>query len=214
MTSVAAADARVGVLASGSGTNLQALIDAEARGALGPARLVAVGVNVDGCGALARARAAGIDTFVLDHRGYTSREAFDEALVAALSARGVGLVVLAGFMRILTPAFLAAFPSRVVNVHPSLLPAFPGVNSQAQAYRHGVKVSGCTVHFVDGGVDSGPIIAQAAVPVLDDDDEERLRLRILAEEHELLPAVVRAIAEGRVTLDADRRRAHMAPATR
>jgi phosphoribosylglycinamide formyltransferase 1 len=214
MTSVAAADARVGVLASGSGTNLQALIDAEARGALGPARLVAVGVNVDGCGALTRARAAGIDTFVLDHRRYASREAFDEALVAALSARGVGLVVLAGFMRILTPAFLAAFPSRVVNVHPSLLPAFPGVNSQAQAYRHGVKVAGCTVHFVDGGVDSGPIIAQAAVPVLDDDDEERLRLRILAEEHKLLPAVVRAIAEGRVTLDADRRRAHMAPATR
>jgi phosphoribosylglycinamide formyltransferase-1 len=205
------AGARIGVLASGSGTNLQALIDAEARGELGPAHLVTVGVNVDGCGAVARARAAGLDVFVIEHRSHVTRQAFDEALVTALRARDVELVVLAGFMRILTPAFLAAFPDRVVNIHPSLLPAFPGVNSQAQAFRHGVKITGCTVHLVDAGVDSGPILAQAAVLVLDDDDEDRLRLRILAEEHKLLPAVVRAIAEGRVTLDRDHRRARLDP---
>jgi len=207
MTVALPAPTRVGVLASGSGTNLQALIDAGARGELGPARLVVVGANVAGCGALGRARAAGLDTFVLEHRGFPSREAFDQAMVAALRARKVDLVVLAGFMRILTPGFLAGFPDRVVNIHPSLLPAFPGVHSQAQAFRHGVKIAGCTVHLVDTGVDSGPILAQAAVPVLDDDDEERLRLRILAEEHKLLPAVVRAFAEGRVLVDPESRRA-------
>jgi len=207
MTAAAPAPRRVGVLASGSGTNLQALIDAGARGELGPARLVVVGANVAGCGALGRARAAGLDTFVIEHRAFPSREAFDEAMVAALRARQVELVVLAGFMRILTPGFLAAFPDRVVNIHPSLLPAFPGVHSQAQAFRHGVKLAGCTVHLVDTGVDSGPILAQAAVPVLNDDDEETLRLRILAEEHELLPSVVRAFAEGRVSVDPAHRRA-------
>ncbi|HEY8926594.1 MAG TPA: phosphoribosylglycinamide formyltransferase [Polyangia bacterium] len=207
MTAAAPVPTRVGVLASGSGTNLQALIDAGARGDLGPARLVVVGANVAGCGALGRAQAAGLDTFVIEHRAFPSREAFDEAVVAALRARRVELVVLAGFMRILTPGFLAAFPDRVVNIHPSLLPAFPGVHSQAQAFRHGVKLAGCTVHLVDTGVDSGPILAQAAVPVLDDDDEETLRLRILAEEHKLLPSVVRAFAEGRVSVDPARRRA-------
>lgn len=206
----------VGVLASGSGTNLQALLDAQAAGALGPARLVVVGVNVPHCRALERAAAAGIATFVIDHRAYREqadgagtagtpspppdRAGFDRALVAALRARHVELVVLAGFLRILTPAFLAAFPSRVINIHPSLLPAFPGLRAQAQAFDHGVKVTGCTVHFVAAGVDSGPIIAQAAVAVRDDDDVESLRLRILADEHRLLPATVRAIAEGRVTI--------------
>jgi len=199
--------ARIGVLCSGSGTNLQALIDADRRGELGPARLVVVGVNVAGCGALARAEAAGVDTFEVEHREHRARETFDEALLAALRLRQVDLVVLAGFMRILTPGFLDAFPDRVVNIHPSLLPAFPGVRSQAQAFRRGVKVTGCTVHLVDAGVDSGPILAQTAVPVLNDDDEERLRQRILVEEHKLLPAVVRAIAEGRVTLDREARRA-------
>ena len=191
---------RVGVLAAGGGTNLQALIDAHGAGALGPARLVVVGSNVSGCGALARAQAAGLDTFVVEHRGYPTREAFDRALVAELRARQVGLVVLAGFMRIVTAELLAAFPARIVNIHPSLLPAFPGVHGQKQAFDYGVKVAGCTVHFVELGVDSGPIIAQAVVPVLEDDDAERLRLRILAEEHKLLPAVVRALAEGRVTV--------------
>jgi phosphoribosylglycinamide formyltransferase-1 len=190
----------VAVLASGSGTNLQALIDAQSGWDLGPAHLVVVGVNVDGCGALLRAEAAGIPTFVLEHGAFPSREAFDAALVEELRGRAVELVVLAGFMRLLSATFLDAFPGRVINVHPSLLPAFPGVASQAQAVEHGVKVSGCTVHFVDRGTDSGPIIAQTAVPVNDDDDDESLRLRILDEEHRLLPAVVRAIAENRVTV--------------
>ena len=205
-----AAPARVVVLASGGGTNLQALIDANARGALGPARLVVVGSNVAGCGALDRARAAGLDTFVVEHRGYPTREAFDRALVAELRARQVDLVVLAGFMRIVTTELLGGFPERIINIHPSLLPAFPGVHSQQQAFDYGVKVTGCTVHFVELGVDSGPIIAQAVVPVLPDDDAERLRLRILAEEHKLLPAVVRALAEGRVFVEG--RRVHVAPA--
>ena len=200
---------RVAVLASGNGSNLQALIDAGTRGALGRARLVVVGANVPGCGALARAAAAGIETFVVDHRAHTTRAAFDEALLAGLRAREVELVVLAGFMRILTPPFLAALPGRVINVHPSLLPAFPGVHSQAQALRYGVKWAGCTVHFVEDGVDTGPIIAQVVVPVLPDDDEESLRVRILAEEHKLLPDVVRAIADGRVSVEG--RRVRVAP---
>jgi phosphoribosylglycinamide formyltransferase-1 len=222
---------KVGVLASGSGTNLQALLDAQAGGRLGPARIVVVGVNVPGCGALARAAAAGVPSFVVDHRSPRGevpqagdagdagkvppsagpgepvaaaaaarrRELFDAAVVAALRAHEVDLVVLAGFMRILTPVFLSAFAGRVLNIHPSLLPAFPGVAAQEQALRNGVKLAGCTVHFVEvGGVDSGPIIAQAAVPVLDDDDVGSLRARILVEEHRLLPEVVRAVAEGRV----------------
>jgi phosphoribosylglycinamide formyltransferase 1 len=194
----------VGVLASGGGTNLQALIDASARGDLGPARLAAVGVNVPGCGALERAQRAAIPTFVLDHKAFASRDGFDAALVETLRQYQVELVVLAGFMRLLTPAFLAAFPHRVVNIHPALLPAFPGTHAQRQAFAYGVKFSGCTVHFVDGGTDTGPIIAQAVVAVLDDDDEESLRGRILVEEHRLLPSVVKAIAEGRVRVEGRR----------
>jgi phosphoribosylglycinamide formyltransferase-1 len=202
---------KVGVLASGGGTNLQALIDAAARGALGPATVVVVGVNVDGCGALERARQAGLATFVVDHRTFADRAAFDRALVAELRARQVELLVMAGFMRLVTAELLDAFPGRVINIHPALLPAFPGIDGQSQAFAYGVKIAGCTVHFVDGGRDSGPVIAQTAVRVLEDDDEDRLRERILAEEHRLLPAVVRAIAEGRVTLNG--RRVHVrAPA--
>jgi phosphoribosylglycinamide formyltransferase-1 len=191
----------VGILASGSGTNLQALIGAGARGELGPARLAVVGVNVAGCGALERAGQAGLASFVLEHKAFASREGFDAALVESLRQHAVDLVVLAGFMRLLTPAFLAAFPHRVVNIHPALLPMFPGTHAQKQAFTYGVKVSGCTVHFVDAGTDTGPIIAQAVVPVLESDDEESLRARILVEEHRLLPAVVRAIAEGRVSVE-------------
>jgi phosphoribosylglycinamide formyltransferase 1 len=196
----------VGVLASGSGTNLQALIDRSARGELGPARLTVVGANVVGCPALARAQAAGLPTFVMDHRDFKAREAFDQAVAAALRAHQVDLVVLAGFMRILGGPFLAAFPGRVINIHPALTPAFPGVNAQRQALDYGVKLTGCTVHFVDGGIDSGTVIAQAAVRVHDDDDEETLRARVLAEEHRLLPAVVRAIAERRVIVEGRRAR--------
>ena len=194
----------VGVLASGSGTNLQSLIDSAARAELGPARLAVVGVNVPDCGALARARAAGLATFVVDHRAFESRDDFDRALLAALDAHAVDLVVLAGFMRLLGADFLARYRGRVVNIHPALLPAFPGVRGQRQAFTYGVKITGCTVHFVDDGVDSGAVIAQAAVPVLDDDDEPALSARILAEEHRLLPAVVRALAEGRVSAEGRR----------
>lgn len=195
---------RFAVLASGGGTNLQALLDARAAGALGPAELVVVAVNVPGCGALARAQAAGLPTAVVSHRNFATRADFDAALLAALAPYAVECAVLAGFMRVLGEPFLRAFPRGVLNVHPSLLPAFPGVHAQRQAFDHGVKVAGCTVHFVDAGVDTGPIIAQSAVPVLDDDDAEALRLRILAEEHRLLPAVVRAHAEGRIARDGRR----------
>jgi phosphoribosylglycinamide formyltransferase-1 len=195
---------RVGVLASGTGSNLGALIEAASHGALGPAVLAVAGANVPGCGALARAQAAGLPTFVVDHRAFDVRADFDRALVTALRAHRVELLVLAGFMRLLTAELLDAFPGRVINIHPALLPAFPGTHGPRQAFAHGVKVAGCTVHFVDGGTDSGPVIAQTAVPVLEDDDEDRLRLRILAEEHRLLPAVVRAFAEGRVTLEGRR----------
>jgi phosphoribosylglycinamide formyltransferase 1 len=194
----------VAVLASGSGTNLQALIDSAARGELGPARLAVVGVNVPECRALARAQAADIATFVVDHRRYAVREEFDRALVAALDPHQIDLVVLAGFMRLLGPAFLGRYGGRVINIHPALLPAFPGVHAQRQAAGYGVKLSGCTVHFVEAGVDSGPVIAQAAVAVRDDDDEASLAARILVEEHRLLPAVVRAVAEGRVNADGRR----------
>jgi phosphoribosylglycinamide formyltransferase-1 len=197
---------RVGVLASGSGTNLQSLIDNWLGGTLAPADLVVVGANVPGCLALERAHKAGIETFVLSHKAFAERADFDRALVAEMRERQVELVVLAGFMRVLTPAFLDAFPNRVLNIHPALLPSFPGIHAQKQALDYGAKVSGCTVHFVDAGTDTGPIIAQAVVPVLVDDTEETLQKRILAEEHRLLPAVVRAVAAGKVTLDGRRAR--------
>jgi phosphoribosylglycinamide formyltransferase 1 len=191
----------VGVMVSGRGTNLQALIDRGRAGDLGPARLVVLGCNTPECPALARARAAGLPSFVVDHRDFSARAGFDRALVSALRAHQVDLVVLAGFMRVLGSEFLAAFPQRVINIHPALLPAFPGVHAQRQAHDAGVKITGCTVHFVDDGIDTGPIIAQSAVPVHEDDDEEALRARILVEEHRLLPAVVRAIAERRVVIE-------------
>ena len=192
---------RVGVLASGNGSNLQALLDAGARGDLGPARVAVVGTNVPGCGALARAERAGVPTFVIDHRAHASRTEFDRAVAARLAEAGVDLVVLAGFMRLLTPELVRAFAGRMINIHPALLPAVPGLHPQRQALSHGARISGCTVHFVDEGTDSGPIIAQAVVPVLDADTEQTLGARILTEEHRLLPAVVRALAEGRVTVE-------------
>jgi len=192
------------VLASGSGANLQALVDRAAAGGLGPARLTVVGVNVPKCAALARARAAGLTTFVVDHRDLDTRAAFDRALLDRLIAMRVELVVLDGFTRILSEEFLAAFPQRVIRTHPALAPAFPGLESQREVLRYGLKISGCTVQFVAASVMAGIVIAQSAVPVLDHDDEESLRLRVLAEENQLLPAVVRAIAERRVIVE-DRR---------
>jgi phosphoribosylglycinamide formyltransferase 1 len=191
----------LGVLVSGTGSNLQAILDAVAEKRL-DARVAVVVSNVPGAGGLARAEAAGVETVVVDHTKYADRRAFDAALVEVLRARGVEVVVLAGFMRLLTDVLLGAFPMRVVNVHPSLLPAFPGVHSQKQAFDYGVRVAGCTVHLVDGGTDTGPILAQAAVPVEEDDDAESLRLRILAREHELLPRVLQWMAEGRVSVEA------------
>jgi len=195
---------KTGVLASGSGSNLQSLIDHWQKRTLAPAELVVVGANVAGCLAIERAQKAGLDTFTLSHKAFVSREDFDRAMVAELRKREVELVVLAGFMRVLTPVFLDAFPKRVVNIHPALLPSFPGIHGQKQAFDYGVKVAGCTVHFVDAGTDTGPIIAQAVVPVLPDDTEESLQQRILAEEHRLLPAVVRAVGAGKVTVDGRR----------
>jgi phosphoribosylglycinamide formyltransferase-1 len=197
----------IAVLVSGSGTNLQAILDAQARDQLGGGRVVLVLSNVVRARALARAQAAQVPTTVLPHETFATRGAFDAALVATLRQHQVELVALAGFMRLLTPAFLHAFPHRVVNIHPSLLPAFPGAHAQRQALAYGVRVSGCTVHFVDEGTDTGPILAQSAVPVRDDDDEAALSARILAEEHKLYPTVLRALAEHRVEVHG--RRVHM-----
>jgi phosphoribosylglycinamide formyltransferase-1 len=188
----------IGVLVSGSGSNLQAILDAHRRGELGGGQVVLVISNLPGVRALERARAAGVPAEVIPHQQFASREAFDGALISALQQKGVELVALAGFMRLLTPRFLHTFPGRVVNIHPALLPAFPGVHAQRQALDYGVRVTGCTVHFVDEGTDTGPIIAQAPVPILDSDDEATLTARILAEEHRLFPAALRAVVEGRV----------------
>jgi phosphoribosylglycinamide formyltransferase 1 len=188
---------RLGVLVSGSGTNLQAILDAVAGGAL-DAEVRVVIANRSECKALERAHAAGVPARVISHREVADRALFDARLVAALRDADVSLVVLAGFMRLVTPVLLEAFPWRVINIHPGLLPAFPGVHSQRQALDYGVKVAGCTVHFVDPGTDTGPVIAQAAVPVLDADTEESLSARILVEEHRLLVAVLGAIADGKI----------------
>lgn len=204
---------RLGVLVSGSGTNLQALLDATAQGRL-DAEVRLVVSNRPDVFALERAARAGVPSLVLNHREFGSREEFDGALVAALREAGVEWVALAGFMRVLTPVFLEAFAGRMVNIHPSLLPAFPGVDAQRQAFDYGVKVAGCTVHFVDGGVDTGPIIAQRAVPVLEEDDAASLRARILEQEHTLFVEALQAIAEGRVTTTSSptgRTLVHVAP---
>lgn len=189
---------RFGVLVSGRGTNLGALCDARDRGALAPAELSVVVSNVPDAPALARADAARIPRAVVDHRGL-AREAFETQLLAVLAAHAVDAVVLAGFMRLLTPHFLAQFPLRIVNTHPSLLPAFPGKDAPAQAIAYGVKTSGVTIHFVDATLDGGPIIAQAAVPVEPGDDAASLHARIQREEHRLLPACVRSLAAGELT---------------
>ena len=189
----------LGVLVSGSGSNLQAILDAIRAGTV-DARVAVVVSNVPGARALERARTAGIPTHVVDHRGFASRGAFDAALVEVLQTFGVELVVLAGFLRVVSDVLLGAFPWKVLNIHPALLPAFPGLHAQRQAVEAGVRVAGCTVHLVDAGTDTGPIIAQAAVPVHSGDDEETLRERILEQEHILLPRVLQWFAEGRVEI--------------
>jgi phosphoribosylglycinamide formyltransferase-1 len=187
----------LGVLASGRGSNLQAILDACARPGF-PARVVVVISDRERAAALDRARATGVEALWVDPQAFADRESFDMALVRELEKRGVGLVCHAGFMRILSPAYARAFAGRALNIHPSLLPAFPGLHAQRQALAHGVKVTGATVHFVDEGVDTGPIVLQAAVPVRDDDTEATLASRILVEEHRLFPEAIRLYAEGRL----------------
>jgi phosphoribosylglycinamide formyltransferase-1 len=193
---------RIGVLISGRGSNLQALIDASKRGELGGA-IGVVFSNVETALGLERARRAGIPVAFRDHRGRT-REAFDAEVVSILQAHGVELVCLAGYMRLLSPAFVSAFPGRILNVHPALLPCFPGLEAQRQALEHGVKVSGATVHLVNEDLDAGPIVAQEAVAVLEGDTEETLAARILEAEHRIYPRAVRAMLEGRVSVSGRR----------
>ena len=191
---------RVGVLVSGRGSNLQALLDAAARPGY-PAEVVVVISDRERAAALDRARAAGVEALFVNPKDFGDREAFDLALVRELTARRVGLVCNAGFMRILSQVYTRAFAGRAMNIHPSLLPAFPGLHAQRQALEHGAKITGAPVHFVDDGpVDTGPIILQASVPVQPDDTEETLSTRVLVEEHRLYPEAVRLFAEGRLTV--------------
>ncbi len=193
----------LGVLVSGSGSNLQAILDAiDARRLDATVSLVLS--NKPEVFALERAARAGAPSRVLPHEGFASREAYDRALVAALRDASVDTVVLAGFVRIVTPVLLDAFPGRVVNIHPALSPAFAGLHAQEQALAYGAKVAGCTVHFVDAGTDTGPIIAQRAVPVLEEDTVESLRARILQEEHRVLPEALQWLAEGRLRIEGRR----------
>ena len=193
----------VGVLVSGSGTNLQAIIDHVAAGRL-DCRVGVVLSNRAGVRALERATAAGIPTRVVDHRAYAERERFDAAVADVLREAGVELVVLAGFDRLVSRVLLGAFPDRVINIHPALLPAFKGLHAQRDALAYGVKLAGATVHLVDEQTDHGPIIVQGAVGVRPDDTEETLRERILAVEHEIYPAAIQLFAEGRIEVDGRR----------
>ena len=198
-----AATLRVGVLISGRGSNLQALIEACAAPGF-PARIVHVLSNKADAGGLEKAQAAGIATTVLRHRDFDSREAFDAAMSEHLRAAGVDMVCLAGFMRLLSDSFVTAWKDRLINIHPSLLPAFKGLHVHERVLEAGVKITGCTVHFVRTEMDSGPVIAQAAVPVAEDDDADSLAARVLTEEHRIYPLALRLLAEGRVRLAGER----------
>jgi len=190
----------LGVLVSGRGSNLQAIMEAVEDGRLS-ARVAVVMSNKKEAPALELARKRGIPTLFLNPSDYPDRSGYDEVMIQTLKMYGVEVVVLAGYMRLVTPMLVQTYPNRIINIHPSLLPAFPGLQAQSQAIAYGAKVSGCTVHFVDEEVDHGPIIAQTAVPVLEGDSEASLTDRILAEEHRLLPRVLQLYAEGRVNVD-------------
>lgn len=194
---------RIGVLISGRGSNLQALLEAQRADQLGGGEIAVVISNVESAAGLDRARSAGVPAEFCDHRG-RSREAHDLDLLERLRARDVDLVCLAGYMRLLSPAFIRARPGRILNVHPSLLPAFPGLDAQRQAWEQGTKVSGATVHLVDEGLDSGPIVLQEAVSVLDSDSVETLVERILAAEHRIYPRAVKVILSGRYRIEGRR----------
>ncbi len=188
---------KLGVLISGGGSNLQSIIDHIENGIL-PAQIKMVVSNNPQAYGLTRAKKHGIPCAILNHQDFSSREDFDCEMIRVLQSAGIDLIVLAGFMRILTRSFLQAFEQKIINIHPALLPAFPGTHVQQKALDYGVKFSGCTVHFVDEGVDTGPIIIQSVVPVLPDDDAETLAARILKEEHKIYPQAIRYFAEGRV----------------
>jgi phosphoribosylglycinamide formyltransferase 1 len=201
---------RIAVLISGRGSNLQALIDATRDGRLRASIALVVSNRADAQG-LERARAAGIDALTISHREFPSRDAFEAALIEALRARGIALVCLAGFMRLLGPTFLEAFSNAVLNVHPSLLPAFPGMDAQTQAWTYGTKLAGATVHFVTGELDGGPIVRQAAVPVLDADTPDTLAARILEQEHRIYPEAVADVLDGGWTIEGRRFRKTLGP---
>ena len=194
---------RIGVLVSGRGSNLQAIINAIKEGRLEADLRVVISDNPDAY-ALKRCEREGIKSKVISRSGFKSRQEFEKSLASALKGEEVELVVLAGFMRILKSAFLSHFPEKVINIHPSLIPSFQGLNAQKRAVEFGVKVSGCTVHIVDSSVDGGPVIAQAVVPVLPEDDEESLSERILSYEHRILPQVIQWFSEGRVRVEGRR----------
>jgi len=194
---------KLGVLISGRGSNLQAIIDAVADGRI-PAAIAVVISNRFGAAGLQRARDAGIDTLYLNPRDYPDRDAYDAAVAAALQARHVDLVCLAGFMRLVGPRLLDEFPNRILNIHPSLLPSFPGLDAQRQALEHGVQITGATVHLVTSELDGGPIVLQAAVPVLPGDTVESLSARVLVEEHRIYPEAIRIVLQGGWTLAARR----------
>lgn len=189
----------LGVLISGSGTNLQAIIDAIAQGNLEATIRLVLSNRADAYG-LVRARTHGLPTVVVPHTNFPSRETFEAAVIRELQAHGVELIVLAGFMRLFSPVFIRAFPQRIMNIHPALLPAFRGTHAQRQALEQGVRIAGATVHFVDEEMDHGPIIIQAAVPVYPDDTEESLSARILAQEHRIYPQAIQLFAEGRLEI--------------
>ena len=194
---------RIGVLLSGRGSNFEALADSVAAGRIPDAEIAVVISNREGAPGIDRARARGIETRVIPSKGL-QREEHDRLVVAALEERRVDLVCLAGYMRLLSPYFIQKFPQRILNIHPSLLPAFPGLEAQRQAHEYGVKFTGCTVHFVDENLDAGPIVAQAVVSVRDDDTPETLAARILTEEHRLYTEAVRLVLSGKFRIEGRR----------
>ena len=191
---------KLGVLISGSGSNLQSIIDHIENGSLNAIIKIVISNNSEAYG-ITRAKKHGLPVLVFKHEDFQTREDFDLELIKTLQNNHVQLVVLAGFMRILTTSFLRAFPQRIINIHPALLPAFPGIHVQKQALEYGAKFSGCTVHFVDEGVDTGPIIIQSVLPVHDDDTEETLAARILKEEHRIYPQAIQFYADGKIEID-------------
>lgn len=196
---------KVAVLVSGRGSNLEALLKAKHEGRLRQTEFALVLSDNPAARALKIAEAYGVETAFIDPMPFKKdREGYDREVLRALKEKGIEFIVLAGFMRILSRVLLEAYPNKIINIHPALLPAFPGLHAQRKALEYGVKVSGCSVHFVDAGVDSGPVILQAVVPVLDDDDEESLSARILKYEHQILPRALELISEGRVKVEGRR----------